>query len=110
MYVHDLNGDLVSSSPIGHHKNKKRSGWKGLLQDRSSKNVFSAYEVSGHSFIGKVNLSTGEVNEKYRLAYRYVDKIAVIGNFVYYIYRPFESSQKRFLYKERLPNGFNIEL
>ena len=37
---------------------------------------------------------------------RYIDKIAIQDNFVYYIYRPFESTQKKFLYKERLPYEF----
>jgi len=35
-----------------------------------------------------------------------VDKIAVHDNFVYYIYRPYETAQKKFLYRERLPYDF----
>jgi hypothetical protein len=35
-----------------------------------------------------------------------VEKIRVHNNKVFFVYRPFESTQKRFLYKEKLPYNF----
>jgi hypothetical protein len=56
--------------------------------------------------LGLIDLKTGNITEKVRLEFRYIDKIAIQNNFVYYVYRPFESTQKKFLYKERLPYTF----
>lgn len=106
-YEHDESGVLESSEPIDYHVKKKKTGWKGLIQDLGTEQVFNVYEWKGRSFVGKMDRLNGTVIEKYELAFPYVDKIEVSGNFVYYIYRPFESAQKRFLYRERLPEGFN---
>jgi hypothetical protein len=58
-------------------------------------------------FLGIVDVKTGEISEKVKLHYKYVEKIRVHNNKVFYIYRPFESIQKRFLYKEKLPYNFS---
>jgi glutathione peroxidase-family protein len=58
-------------------------------------------------FLGIVDFKTGEISEKVKLHYKYVEKIRVHNNKIFYIYRPFESIQKRFLYKEKLPYNFS---
>lgn len=108
MYLHDTTGLMLNSKPIKHHLQKKETGWKGeLIQDKATGAIYAWYEKNGVSFLGKVNLETGEITEKYQLNFKYLDKIEVHDNFVYYVYRPFESPQKKYLYKERLPKDFS---
>lgn len=111
LYRHDVSGQLKDSVDIDHHLNKKETGWKShLLQDKANGNVYAWYEKAGTSFLGKVNLKTGEIRELYQLNFKYLEKIEVHNNAVYYVYRPFESPQKKFLYKERLPKGFTSKI
>ena len=53
-----------------------------------------------------VDTKSGEIKEHVKLEYRYVDKVEIHDNFVYYIYREFESADKKTLYRERLPYNF----
>ncbi len=103
----DKNGDPIDSVAIYHHYNPKYTGWaKQLLQDRQTGMIYALFQKDGFTYLGLMDLNTGEVSEKVKLAYKYVDKVLVFNNSVYYIYRPFESAQKKFLYKERLPYQF----
>jgi hypothetical protein len=68
--------------------------------------IYAEYEQDGNMYLGIVDVKTGEINEKVKLNYKYVEKIRVHNNKVYYVYRPFESIQKRYLYKEKLPYNF----
>jgi hypothetical protein len=107
MLSFDKDGEPIDSVAIYHHYNPKYTGWaKQLLQDRQTGIIYALYEKDGFSYLGLMDLKTGEVSEKVKLAYKYVDKVLVYNNSVYYIYRPFESAQKKFLYKERLPYQF----
>lgn len=100
-------GKLIDSIPIYHHYHPKSTGWKrSLIQDRVTGEIYAIFEKGGNSFIGRIDLHTGEITEKVVLGFKFVEKIAIHDNFVYYVYRPFESNQKKFLYKERLPYSF----
>lgn len=111
LYRHDVSGELKDSVDIDHHLNKKETGWKShLIQDKANGNVYAWYEKAGTSYLGKVNLTTGEIRELYQLNFKYLEKIEVHNNAVYYVYRPFESPQKKFLYKERLPKDFTSKI
>ena len=107
LFRHTLNGELKSEVIINHHLNRKETGWKNhLIQDRVTGNVYAWFEKAGTSFLGKINLNTGEIPALYQLNFKYLDKIEIHDNSVYYVYRPFESPQKKFLYKEKLPQEF----
>ncbi len=102
--VFNTKGDSIRSVPIYFHYHKERTGWKkSVLRDAEKSILYAIYEKDGIAYLGKINLTNGKVSEKYMLKNKYVDLIKVHGGFVYYIYRPFESIQKRFLYRERLP-------
>jgi hypothetical protein len=107
LFFHDTLGLALGSSDISHHLDKKATGWKStLLQDPVNDNLYGWYEKSGTSYLGKIDTKTGEVITKYQLNFKYLEKIEVHDNFVYYIYRPFESQQKKYVYRERLPDTF----
>jgi uncharacterized secreted protein with C-terminal beta-propeller domain len=48
----------------------------------------------------RINLATGKAEEAISLVYDYPSSIQIRNEEVYYTYRPFESSQKKYLYKE----------
>jgi hypothetical protein len=100
-------GESLDTIPIYHHYQPKKTGWqKQLIQDNVTGIIYAEYEQDGNMYLGIVDVKTGEINEKVKLHYKYVEKIRVHNNKVYYVYRPFESMQKRFLYKEKLPYNF----
>lgn len=100
-------GESLDTISIYHHYQPKKTGWqKQLIQDNVTGVIYAQYEKDGNMYLGIVDLKTGEINEKVKLNYKYVEKIRVHNNKVFYVYRPFESTQKRFLYKEKLPYNF----
>jgi hypothetical protein len=107
LLIYNIEGKRLDSIPIYHHYQAKETGWRrNVLQDRVTGSIYATYEKDGSCYLGLLNIKTGEITEKVKLTFRYVDKIRVHNNYVYYIYRPFESIQKKFLYKEKLPYQF----
>lgn len=107
LFIHNKDGLVLGTSDINHHLDKKTSGWKAeLIQDRKNENIYTWYEKAGTSYLGKIDIQTGEVVAKYQLNFKYLEKIQVFDNFVYYVYRPFETAQKKYLYNEKLPEEF----
>lgn len=102
LFVHSLEGTELANYALTHHLGKKDTGFQHLLQDPSNQKVYAYYEKSGKSYVGRVNLPGGTVNNLNELNFRYIEKVLIYGNQIYYIYRPFESTQKRFLYRERI--------
>lgn len=109
LFTYDYKGDLIDSVSIYHHYQPKKSGWKKeLIQDDQTGQIYALFERGGLSYLGFVNTNTGEINERIQLEFKYAEEVKVHNNFVYYIYRPFESTQKKYLYKEKLPYSFPL--
>jgi hypothetical protein len=105
--VYNKFGECKDSIAIYHHYNAKQTGWQTqLIQDKITGAVYAIFEKTGTTYLGLIDLKTGTIKEKVKLGFRYVDKIRVHNNLAYYVYRPFESIQKKFLYKENLPYSF----
>jgi hypothetical protein len=104
LFIFNVFGDLVDTLAVYHHYNPRKSGWKkNVIQDKVTGAIYAVFELNGFSYLGLIDVNTGRIEKKVKLAYKYVDKIRVNNNFVYYIYRPFESLQRKFLYREQLP-------
>jgi hypothetical protein len=104
---YDRLGNLINSIAIFHHYQPKASGWKkDVMQDSSTGQIYARFEKGGYTYIGLIDTNTGEIKERIQLEHQWADKVAVHDNFVYYVYRPLETLQKRYLYKERLPYEF----
>jgi len=100
-------GEPIDSVAIYHHYDKRKTGWESeLFQDSKTGEIYALFDRAGFSYLGRIDTKTGEITEQVKLEYRFVEKIAIHNNFVYYIYRPFESPQKKYLYMERLPYSF----
>lgn len=107
LFTYDIHGNKLDSIAIFHHYQPKKTGWKQkLLQDPETKQIYAFFEKDGICSIKWLNTKTGQLGEKMILEHKYVDKIAIHGNMAYYIYRPFESAQKKFLYRSKLPVSF----
>lgn len=105
--IYDDLGDPLDSIPIYHHYDKRHTGWASqLVQDRKTGQIYALYDRAGYQYIGWVDTKTGEINQHVRLEHRYAQQIQVYNNEIYYVYRPFESAQKKYLYKQRLPYDF----
>ena len=108
LFSFDKYGNAIDSVAIYYHYNPRSTGWKKqLIQDKITGEIYAVFDKAGYTQLGRINVQNGEIEEKVQLEFRYVDKVAVSNNFAYYVYRPFESIQKKYLYKERLPIEFN---
>ena len=104
LLIFNVFGDIIDTVAVFHHYNPRKSGWKkNVIQDKVTGAIYALFELNGFSYLGLIDVKTGNIDKKVKLSFKYVDKIRVNNNFVYYIYRPFESLQRKFLYREQLP-------
>lgn len=107
LFCYDQFGNLLDSTAIYHHYNPKQTGWqRKLIQDPVTKNVFAVLEKNGHFSVRLVDLRSGTLEDEFPLEHRYVENIQVYNNRIMYVYRPFESLQKKFLYEAKMPLWF----
>jgi len=98
-----IKNGVVDSIDIKYHFNSRKSGWEQpLIQDKKANKIYALFMRSGYTYLSLLNTNTGEIIKTYKLYYKYIEKIKIINNEVFYIYRPFESIQKKYVYKEKL--------
>ncbi|MFT4682876.1 MAG: hypothetical protein ACJAU0_002180 [Flavobacteriales bacterium] len=101
LYRVDENAVIQDSVPISYHKEKEARFWQEkILFDAIQERSYAVYEHLGKSYLKQINLETGSMGEPIELTFRYPERINVYNDEVYYLYRPFESSQKKYLYRE----------
>lgn len=107
MYKYSDTNQVLDSISIDYHKTKKRHEWqKRMVQDDDTHEIYGNFKRNGWNYLKRVDLNSGEVDLTFKLYHKYTDNIKVKDGWAYYVYRPFESSQKIFLYKEQiLDNG-----
>lgn len=94
---------FTDSIRISYHLNDRKSGWEQpLIQDQINGKVYALFLKGGYSYLSEIDQTTGQVLKSFKLYYKYVEQIQIINDEVFYIYRPFESPQKKFLYREKL--------
>lgn len=107
LFSFDADGNRLDSVPIYHHYQPKQTGWKRkLIQDQETGQIYAFFEKSGTCFVRLVDLNTGLLGEKVMFEHKYINELTISGNLAYYIYRPYESAQKKFLYLSKLPFNF----
>ena len=81
--------------------NSRKSGWEHpMIQDEITEDVYAIFMRNGYTFLSLLDTKTGDIIKTFKLYYKYVEGIQIIDNTVYYIYRPYESMQKKYIYKE----------
>lgn len=97
----NFNFNKLDSVPIVYHKKKDKKNWEQpLLKDKDEHKVYGLFLRNGYYYLKPINLVNGSTLISFKLNYRYVENVKVENGYVYYIYRPYESSQKKFLYRE----------
>lgn len=96
----------IDSLPIDYHAPEIEVGnefEQRLVVDEEQSQVYAIYQrAGGLCYLKRIDLYTGEVASEHELTFDYPTEIQVRNGFAYYIYRPFESVQKKYLYRERL--------
>ena len=103
-YIYSYNSaiELLDSIPITYHLKSKNEKWsQPLIQDEKEKDIFVLFNSGGFYIIKKID--KGKVNRGFKLTNRYVENMKIYDGYVYYVYRPYESIQKKFIYKEKIP-------
>ncbi|MFZ5553280.1 MAG: hypothetical protein ACOZCO_09210 [Bacteroidota bacterium] len=102
LYRYDARNNPIDSVDISYHIGVDKKEWEQLLvKDQETGVIYSVYLRGGKYYLKELNTSTGEVKNVFRLYYKYPEKLQVRDGYAYYIYRPYESAQKKFLYKEK---------
>ena len=95
-----LDGTALDSVPITYHSSRK---WTRKLHfDHYDNKVYAHYENAGYIDLLPVDARTGVVKKSVRLDHRYLEKINIREGVVYYLYRPYGSMQRKYLYKQAL--------
>lgn len=77
--------------------------WSGrIFHDRKSSALYAVFQRNGYQWLRVIDPVTGLLGERTRLTYRYPERTQVFDGHVYYVYRPFESLQKRSIYREKV--------
>ena len=94
---------LIDSLKINYHHPAKWREWKNkLYYDEAQSRVWAHFSKDGHTYLKEINWKSGEIIGTYKLQNHSADKLKIRDGYVYYVYRPFESTQEKFLYREQL--------
>ncbi|MEX1001863.1 MAG: hypothetical protein WDZ35_07100 [Crocinitomicaceae bacterium] len=94
---------FIDSTRISYHLHARRSGWEQpLLHDKVRGNVYALFEKGGYTYLSEIDKEKGIVKQSFKLHFKYVERIQIVDGKVFYIYRPFESIQKKYIYREKL--------
>lgn len=93
----------IGRVPLPYLSKVEGRDWSGrVMQDRARGALFAVFERNGYQWLRTIDPATGKLGERTRLSYRYPERTQVFDGHVYYVYRPFESLQKRSIYREKL--------
>lgn len=105
IFKYDGKLNQLDSIPIEYNHPKSWREWKNeVIIDKEANKAYALYQKNGFYYLKRINMNTGKIEHSFKLSNQYVEKIKVKGDYVYYIYRPFESLQEKFVYKELITN------
>ena len=91
---------------VNYHQAPKGEKWEQpIIKDKLEELIYAIYNGGGYTYVRQLNFRAALAGKTTKLKFRFIENIKIEKGYVYYIYRPFESSQKRFLYKEKLARG-----
>lgn len=103
VYTYSKDFEKVDSISVSYHHSKTDKNWKQpIIMDEEQKQWYALFESGGRNYLKFIDLTTGKTEKAFKLHYRFTENIQVINNYVYYIYRPYASSQRKYLYREEL--------
>lgn len=106
VHVLDDQFEQIDSIPISCHKTKTGLKWeRAMVADEERQIYYACFSKHGFSYLKQLDLTTGASVATLRLTHRYPEKVRIRNGKVYYIHRPKDSLQKKFLYSESLDYG-----
>lgn len=101
LYHINKNGIKLDSVDIQYNHPKNWKEWKNtMIKDDIEDLIYAVYEKNGHKYIKLISNVSGKEVGKYTLQFHSAEKLKIHNGYAYYIYRPFESTQKKFFYRE----------
>lgn len=105
IFKYDSHLNLLDSLPIDYNHPKAWREWKNeVIIDKEANAAYALYQKNGFYYLKGIDMHTGKIKSSFKLTNQYVEKIKIKDDYVYYIYRPFESLQEKFVYKELIKN------
>ncbi len=103
LYHYTKSNKLIDSVKINYHHPKNWREWKKqLFVDEVQSKVYAFFSNADHHYLKQINFTTGKEEFTYKLKHPSAQKIKLKDGYIYYVYRPFESTQEKFLYRERV--------
>lgn len=103
IYHFNRNNKLIDSVKISYHHPRNWREWKKqLFVDEFENKVYAFFSKNDHHYLKQIDFQTGKEIRTYKLKHPSAEKIKIKDGYVYYIYRPFESTQEKFLYREKI--------
>lgn len=91
----------IDSIPVSYNHPQNWREWKHqLIVDKEANRVYAVYQKNGFYSLKQIDIYNGKITGTFKLTYKYVKNIKIKDGYVYYVYRPFESLQEQFIYKE----------
>jgi len=102
MFYDEFN-DSIGSVQIHFQNSRRKEKWeKPMLIDEYQDQIYAVFNSAGYFILKTIDRNTGQTGTAFKLTNQFVERIQIINGYVYYIYRPYESSQKKFIYKEEI--------
>ncbi len=99
----DSDHDKIDSTHFDLKIKRSLGKWQQpLVEDKATGNIYALYNKGGYAFLKLINTKTGKAVKTLKLSNKYVEQINIINGYVYYIYHPFETMQKKYLYREEI--------
>ncbi len=103
LYHYNKQNKIIDSVNISYHHPKNWREWKRqLFVDEVTNNVYAFFSKDGRHYLKQIDFQTGKEIKTYSLKHHSAEKIKIKDGYVYYVYRPFDSTQERFLYREKI--------
>ncbi len=103
LFLYDKNGKQIHASKIDYHHPANWKEWDHQLhQDEVTGEIYARFEKGGFYYLKRIDIKTGKITGTYKIENQYPKHIRIRDGNVYYIFRPTESIQKKYLYRERI--------
>ncbi|MEO5643795.1 MAG: hypothetical protein ABIQ40_07655 [Bacteroidia bacterium] len=103
LFLYDKAGKQIHASKISYHHPANWKEWdRSIHQDEVTGELYARFEKGGFYYLKRIDIKTGQITGSFKITSQYVKHIRILNGDVFYIYRPTESIQKKYLYKERI--------
>lgn len=103
LFLYNRSMKLIGASKIDYHHPKNWKEWdRQIHQDEITGELYARFEKGGFYTLKKIDIKTGKISGEYKIGNPWVKHIRIRNGDVYYIYRPKDSIQTKYLYREHL--------